>query len=692
MMGAWPRERLFEAMAALAGRAGLSLRATDALAVPADPQALEPWIERAAEWMGLEAEPIGGPYRELGDWLLGAAPALVRLSDGRFLAVLGRRRHRVVLLGPDHDRLAVGVDALRRAIAEHLERPVELEVDALLERAEVLPRQRGRACAALLQERLADAYLGGCWLLRDAPAAPFSRQLGQAGVLHRGLAFAACHLAQYILSLVAWWLVGRGALQGSFDRGWLVAWALLLVTMVPIRLGASFAAGRLAIDAGALVKQRLLLGALRLTPEEVRHQGVGQLLGRVVESEAIESLALSGGLGAAVGALELVLSAVVLGFGAGGGWQVLAVLGWTATLLVLSRRLYRRRTSWTAARLEMTHGAVEHLVGHRTRLAQKSPDNWHEGEDQLLERYLERSVAFDRAEVRLLAWVPRGCLVVGLLALAPRFVMGGYSAATLAIALGGLLLAWRALQKLTLGVSQLTGVAIAWKAVRPLLAAAQRHEPAGAPSPVPSDPTKPVLEADSLVFRHGDRTAPVVRGASLYIGAGDRLLLQGPSGGGKSTLGALLAGLRTPESGMLTLHGLDRRTLGAAGWRRRVVAAPQFHENHVLGGTFAFNLLMGRRWPPLAADVREAELICRELGLGPLLDRMPAGLQQVVGETGWQLSHGERGRLYIARALLQRADVVVLDENFAALDPQTLEGALRCVLSRAPALLVIAHP
>ena len=67
-------------------------------------------------------------------------------------------------------------------------------------------------------------------------------------------------------------------------------------------------------------------------------------------------------------------------------------------------------------------------------------------------------------------------------------------------------------------------------------------------------------------------------------------------------------------------------------------------------------------------------------------------MMQQVGETGWQLSHGEKSRLYIARALLQGADLVVLDESFAALDPDNLQRALRCVLERARAVLVIAHP
>jgi ABC-type multidrug transport system fused ATPase/permease subunit len=132
--------------------------------------------------------------------------------------------------------------------------------------------------------------------------------------------------------------------------------------------------------------------------------------------------------------------------------------------------------------------------------------------------------------------------------------------------------------------------------------------------------------------------------------------------------------------------------LGDEGWRRRVVSAPQFHENYVLSETFAFNLLMGRRWPPHREDMQEATAICSELGLEPLLNKMPAGMLQMVGETGWRLSHGERSRVYIARALLQDAEVVIFDESFAALDPENVRLALECVLRRARTLMVVAHP
>jgi ATP-binding cassette subfamily B protein len=139
------------------------------------------------------------------------------------------------------------------------------------------------------------------------------------------------------------------------------------------------------------------------------------------------------------------------------------------------------------------------------------------------------------------------------------------------------------------------------------------------------------------------------------------------------------------------MQGLDRSTLGRS-WHELVASAPQFHENHILGGTLGFNLLMGRNWPASEAELEEARLLCEELGLGPLLERMPSGMMQMVGETGWQLSHGERSRIFLARALLQKAPLTILDESFGALDPETLDACLACVLRRAPTLLVIAHP
>jgi ATP-binding cassette, subfamily B, bacterial len=196
----------------------------------------------------------------------------------------------------------------------------------------------------------------------------------------------------------------------------------------------------------------------------------------------------------------------------------------------------------------------------------------------------------------------------------------------------------------------------------------------------------------SVGYNYDQRALSVLNGCSCVVHNGDQILLQGSSGGGKSTFAAILAGLRPAERGTVFLHGLDQQTVGDLEWRRRVVLAPQFHENHILTGTLAYNLLMGRRWPASPEDLMLAEAICRDLELGSLLGKMPNGIHQVVGETGWQLSHGERSRVFLARALLQQADVLILDESFAALDPETLKICLRVLLKQQRTVILIAHP
>ena len=258
-----------------------------------------------------------------------------------------------------------------------------------------------------------------------------------------------------------------------------------------------------------------------------------------------------------------------------------------------------------------------------------------------------------------------------------------------------MLLASVALRRFADGLSQLAGAAIAWNQARTLFeAAADRPSVSAIPEDAPGGRVDraAALEVRDVSFQYPSRPEPVLLGCTLRAARGERLLLQGRSGGGKSTFAAILAGLRNPNSGLVLVDGLDRRTLGSHAWRRRVVAVPQFHENHVFSETFAFNLLMGRGWPPTEADLQAANDIVDELGLRDLVTRMPAGLLQSVGEGGWQLSHGERSRLFMARALLQGGDVMLLDESFAALDPENLRETLECVLRRAPTLMVIAHP
>lgn len=704
---AWPPERLEEALEALARRKRLSITPAPASAASepvsfVDDETLGRWIKATAGKIGLESEAVSSPYADLERMILAVGPALLRIrlaEESRFLVLLGRGQRTVRLLDPELREHRPKPSLISSFLRKALEDPLIPELNRLLENAGVPRRRWARARAAILRERLSANMIGGFWLLRLAPGDSFVRQLRHARVPRYLGVLAGAHAVQYALGLLAWFVVGRGALQGRLDNIWLWAWALLLLTIIPLRLLTTWMQGVLAIKAGGLLKQRLLYGALRFDPDQIRHQGSGQLLGRIIETEAVESLAISGGFQGLLAGIELSMAALVLMAGSGGWPHAGLLLMWTLLASITGWRYFTRRRRWTRERMGITNDLVERMVGHRTRLAQEPRERWHAAEDQSLAHYFGSSRAMDRTSVMLSGIVARGWLLVGMLGLAPAFIRGGSSTSALAVGLGGTLLAFAAYKRFAAGVAQFTDAAIAWKQVAPLFHAGAGHLSAPAVLDLAPDlntrghrANEAMLDARDLTFRYRERVEPVIAECSLRIFAGERLLLEGPSGGGKSTLASLLVGLREPDSGLLLLRGFDRRTLGGENWRRLIVSAPQFHENHVMTETFAFNLLMGRRWPARPDDLAECEAVCRELGLGELIERMPAGLLQMVGETGWRLSHGERSRLYIARALLQQADLIVLDESFAALDPENLARALKCVLNRASTLLVIAHP
>ncbi len=699
----WPLERLGEALETLARVSKLSRGSAQLtpLTSEKDDEALGEWIASNAERLNLEAQSVFASYAELEQVILAIGPALIRVRAGNdvgFLALLAAGHRKALLVDPGLKKCRVSTAFVCAALREPLEVPLKPQLDQLLETVGVARRCRQKARTAILRERLSGFMIGGFWALRLPPGIGFFRQLRKVGVARDTALLAGAHAVQYTLSLLAWFVIGRAALQGRLDSATLLAWAMLLFTTIPLRVLTTWKQGVSAIRAGGLLKQRLLFGALRLDPDQIRHQGAGQLLGRIIETDAVETMALNGGFHGLLALSELAMSAVVLSMGSGGWLHAALLFGWTWLALLIGRTYLNKRRHWMEQRMSITNELVESMVGHRTRLAQEPREHWHDAEDRSLEHYFRSSKQMDRVAVLLSTLIPRGWLVIGIAGIGFNFIGGGSSTGLLAVGLGGVLLAFSALRRMAAGISQLTDAVIAWQQV------ALIYHSAALKSSTKSESTlvtglngmpqtgEVLLDGRDLVYRYTDRTEAVISRCDLRIKSGDKLLIEGPSGGGKSTLASLLAGLRQPDSGLLLLRGFDRRTLGDANWRRLIVSAPQFHENHVLSETFAFNLLMGRRWPARNEDLEECETVCRELGLGELIDRMPSGLNQMVGETGWQLSHGERSRLYIARALLQRADLVLLDESFAALDPENLRRALSCVLNRVQTLVVIAHP
>jgi ATP-binding cassette subfamily B protein len=572
------------------------------------------------------------------------------------------------------------------------------EMAGLLDRCSLAGRPRAQVRDALVRARIGHLRIGACWMLRQRPGQTLSQQ-----VIGRGLALQLAVMVGllavvYTFEIAGWSLIGNVTLNGRLDLGWMVGWVLMLATLAPLQSLSGWLEQRFALNASLLMKQRSFAGALNLDLDSLRGRGVGQLLGRVFEAQALEALALNGGMSLLVGMVELVLAMGVLAAGAAGGLHVALLLGWLTVNLALSWRYIRTLSAWTRSRLDLTEGLIESMIGRRTRILQQNPERRTREDDAALSTYFDRSVAMDSALTPLLGLMANGWLLLALGGLAPALYAGVASPTGLAISLGGILLGNRALGSLSGGLSAVARAGFAWGQVADLFRAASTV-PGRSPwvdrralaRDLPTGSEGRLADISRVSFRHSPSAPPVLDGVDLAIGPDERILLCGESGSGKSTLASMLNGLRQPDSGLILLSGLDRETLGPR-WNDLACAAPQFHENHIISGPLGLNLLMGRGWPASDADIADALEVCDDLGLTPLIDRMPGGLTQMVGETGWQLSHGEQSRIFLARALLQRAPLTILDESFAALDPETLHLCAGAARKHARSLVVIAHP
>ena len=703
---AWPLERAGEAMEALARAARLPLppvRLALPRAVPAEPGRVGEWLDAAAQALGLELQPHYTRYGEVERALGRAAPALVEMTSARGASVVALLRlsssgRTARILAPDETLHEVPLSSLTAAAQARVERFQGPVADRVLERTGLEGPQRLLARRALLGAQLSQVHLFAARTLRLPPGARMLQHLRALRTGRRLLLLLLLATVIQVSVLSGWWLVGRGAFEGQLDPGWLWAWALMGLTMVPLQAALAWAQGSLAMELSALLRRQLLAGALALPVDEARRGGMGEFIGRTFESAGMEQLTLTGGFASLLAVVDVVLAASVMATGPAGGYGLVALGGFCCVLAVLVARQSLRFRKWTEARVAMTHALIERMLGHRTRLAQERPERWHEAEDQELAHYAEVSEQLDGATARLSALSRRGLLPVVIIATLPA-VLAGASTARIAVGVGAALMAARAVGALSVGALALSGARVLFRNVRPILEAARSassNATGGVAAPVAPEAAPPktqaLLEVRDLIFKHTGAPRAVLERASLAVRAGDRVLLEGPSGSGKSTFASILTGLRGHGSGLLLLGGLDMATWTRDGWGAQIAGAPQFHENHVVSGTLAMNLLLGRAWPPTPEDLNSARALCEELGLGELLARMPSGLMQLVGERGWQLSHGEQSRVFVARALLQRAQVVVLDEAFGALDPVTMRKVMACVEARASTLIVIAHP
>ena len=670
-----------------------------------DSETISDWLERVSEQGVLEFKETEVAYPDLDMVLQAGAPAILQLpheslktKDAAFLVLIHSDKRAIRLLDRQGKPIKVEKEKVRKILAAHFEEKINEPANHIARRISSITQEQEEIACLLLREQLASARIKNIWLIRLSPGDNFFRQIRHIKIPNKVGWMIGLAITYQILSLFAWFQVGQSAIGKSIEAINLQIWGLLLLTLIPISVANIYIRNRLSLSFGMLVRNRLLHGVLKLKPEQIRHKGSSFFFSTLMNVDALEVTGLASGFSSIMAAIQLGGALFILFSQAEGSSQGILLLLWMAFILLLIRIDYQRMSDWMTHQQLMTADLVERMIGHRTRLIQEDPKYRHHTEDEILSSYSALSQKMDSINTVLdVVASRRGWLALSLVGLV-QIYFTNQDIGLLLLSLGGILFAADALDQLKVSLRQLISVLVGWKQVRFLYNSGKNEAVKNKPNFV--TPKKfadkaannPIINVRNVSYSYAQAKHKILDDCSFEVNHNDKILLQGTSGSGKSTLASLLAGMMQAQSGNISLSGVSIESLGEKRWHKHVVISPQFHENHILNDTFAFNLLMGRNWPPDEKDIAEAETICEELDLGDLLKKMPAGMQQTIGESGWRLSHGEKSRLFIARTLLQKSPLIILDESFAALDPETLQIALPCVMKRSNALLLIAHP
>ncbi|WP_327004499.1 ABC transporter ATP-binding protein/permease [Dactylosporangium sp. NBC_01737] len=200
------------------------------------------------------------------------------------------------------------------------------------------------------------------------------------------------------------------------------------------------------------------------------------------------------------------------------------------------------------------------------------------------------------------------------------------------------------------------------------------------PGPVAAGPAR--VRLDRVTFHHVDAREPALRDVSLTAEPGGWLALVGPSGSGKSTLCGLLAGLGEPGTGTVRVDGAELHRTAEDFRTRRISLVPQ--QPFLFRDTIRANVLLGAAAPEddIWAALRLAQA-------DEFVGALPGGLDTLVGERGHTLSGGQRQRIALARALVRRPGLLVLDDATSAVDARVEAAILEGLDTLRPDLTIV---
>ena len=194
------------------------------------------------------------------------------------------------------------------------------------------------------------------------------------------------------------------------------------------------------------------------------------------------------------------------------------------------------------------------------------------------------------------------------------------------------------------------------------------------------------IRLDQVSFRHAGSASLTIDGVSLDVPQGKKIALIGRSGAGKSTLSTLIQGALMPESGSVMINNVRADEYGE---HIPEILSVLNQRPHLFDTTVANNIRLGRR----SASDEEIRQVAEQVKLDTLIASLPRGYDTAMMETGQRFSGGERQRIALARVLLQRTPVVILDEPTVGLDPKTERELLATMFEtmKGKSLIWITH-